>query len=126
MNGINTMFRVPVLDQEIINCFWHFCGTVKPADHNNKCVSLAFLEFSNVANIERLIRSLAFNKHIVTNFVFNIIIITSVSEIFSFVILPSFAIGMFLSAYNGLSDIFFINITWNWAAVLQQTYLISV
>lgn len=91
MDGIGAMFCVTIFDKEIVNSFRNFCCAVKPPHYNNKCVSLALLKLCDVTDVERLVRSLTLNKYMVTNLVLDVVVITAISQIFSFTILPSFS-----------------------------------
>ena len=70
---IGPVLRVPVLDEEVVHGLGDFCCSVKPSDHHNKCIPLTLLKLGDVANVEGLIRSLALDENIITNFVFNVV-----------------------------------------------------
>ena len=85
------MLRVSILDEEVVHSLGDLGGSVKPSDHHHERVSLALLELGDVANVEGLVRSLALNEDVVTNFVLDIVVIASVSDVFPLVIFPGFA-----------------------------------
>ncbi len=95
VDGGLAVFRVAVLDEEIVDGLGDLGGAVEPTDSHHQVVPLAPLELGDEADVEGLVGPLTLDEDAVARLVLYVVVVAAVAHILPGSVLPGLSLTWF-------------------------------